>query len=444
MLNLFIPIAGFLIWFLPSIYRYSNINSTSYDLGIFSNAIYLISNNYPANVDLIHKPILSDHNSFVFYAIALLYKIFDSPALLLILQSLGCSLIFFPIYKLCKNKHLVCFICILNPIIFSNLLFDFHPDMFFLPLCIYGFYFAYRKNFKSFILCCLLILTLKEFLSVGLVCLGIFFLLQRNYKYGSTAFILGIIGFIVHLKLMNSYGYAISGLSRFDAFGTSVPEIFLNIITNPIKLISIINFKDSLKYTLYILLIFSGFLINKSFIIPVLAASPLILINWISDTNSQRMLNYHYSTPIAAILLLGIIAQNTTSSKGIKPVLATTAISFILILTHGIINPEYLHNAFQQRIHLDDEKELINALRHSDKSLLSYSNSIPQLSNRIHVSDFNSDSDFEKYDLILFNFYNSNIDQEIKNEVKIFNSQKFKNMYSCINKKKILYLCQKI
>src|SRR5690242_2927548 len=62
-----------LIFFWCSSLRHALFNSTGWDLGIFDQVVYLISQGKPPISSFIHVHILGDHAAWIFYPLALLY-----------------------------------------------------------------------------------------------------------------------------------------------------------------------------------------------------------------------------------------------------------------------------------------------------------------------------------------------------------------------------------
>ncbi|HEY9611226.1 MAG TPA: DUF2079 domain-containing protein [Allocoleopsis sp.] len=91
-----------LVLFLCSSVRHALFQSTGWDLGIFDQAIYLISQGQPPISSLIKVHILGDHAAWVFYPLALLYKIYPDVHWLFAVQALALALGALPTYYLAR------------------------------------------------------------------------------------------------------------------------------------------------------------------------------------------------------------------------------------------------------------------------------------------------------------------------------------------------------
>lgn len=80
------------IFFLCSTARHLLYQSTAWDLGIYDQTLYLISQNLPAIPTFLGFHILADHGAFIFYPLSLLYRLFPSVYWLFALQSTALAL----------------------------------------------------------------------------------------------------------------------------------------------------------------------------------------------------------------------------------------------------------------------------------------------------------------------------------------------------------------
>ena len=80
--------------------RHSWFQTSSWDLGIFDQTTYLISQGLAPNSTLLNFHILGDHGSLVLYPIGWLSIIFPSVKLLFVLQSLALASTVFPLSKI--------------------------------------------------------------------------------------------------------------------------------------------------------------------------------------------------------------------------------------------------------------------------------------------------------------------------------------------------------
>ena len=96
----------FSVSFYLSAIRHLNFGSSAWDLGIFSQAVWQISEGMPPVSSFLGVHILADHASFFLFLIAIPFRIWQSPITILLLQSLLISFGLIPLSLLAKRRSL--------------------------------------------------------------------------------------------------------------------------------------------------------------------------------------------------------------------------------------------------------------------------------------------------------------------------------------------------
>lgn len=248
--NLFIS----LLWMSVSLLRHGNLQSGSFDLGIFTNTIWNLTHGHgylssvKGGINL-----FADHQSPIFWLLAPVFSIFPSSETLLIVQALGLSTGAAALYTLGKQyQKTPSFFLAALPLIYWAYLpirtatrFDFHPEVFMLPLFLWaiaGIQAQTRgKNLFGWI-AFLLALGCKE--SAGPIGVGIGFAwlagagpgLKPEWKKGLLALVLGLSTFAIDLFLVPRFlggQYAYASLYHHLSLG---PSEWLNSIFAPSRL----------------------------------------------------------------------------------------------------------------------------------------------------------------------------------------------------------------
>ncbi|MEJ1935584.1 DUF2079 domain-containing protein, partial [Nostoc sp. NIES-2111] len=92
--------ASVLILLAASSLRHELFQSTAFDLGIFDQAVYLISQGKEPVTTIQGFHILGDHAAWIFYPLALLYKIYPSVYWLFAVQVIALGIAALPIWYL--------------------------------------------------------------------------------------------------------------------------------------------------------------------------------------------------------------------------------------------------------------------------------------------------------------------------------------------------------
>lgn len=321
--------------------------SNAWDLGIFDQAIYLISIGQPPIVSLLGFHILGDHAAIFFYPLALLYRIDPDVHWLFLVQAVALTIGGFPLYYLSLQSKLshhqaitIVFAYLLYPLILNKSLFDFHPDVIAVP----GFLIAVlaaRTN-KIFLFCVAItiILSCKAVISLTVISMGLWLVLCENKKLsGAIAIVAGLIWFIISTQSIipifigDAMGGTTGALVRYSYLGKSIIEIATNILLKPNLAIGKVLSLETLEYIILLILpIVWG--LSPKHLLPLWGAAPMLGMNILSTTAAQRNLVHHYSLPILPFLFLAVISavadqQNWLKTR--KTILIWSIISFLIL-----------------------------------------------------------------------------------------------------------------
>ncbi|MEZ2274742.1 MAG: DUF2079 domain-containing protein [Microcoleus sp.] len=315
------------ILFLSSSLRHALFQSTAFDLGIFDQAIYLISQNQTPFSSLMQMHILGDHAAVIYYPLAWLYKIYPDVHWLFLVQAVALSLGAWPSWSLARLASLnpeqsraIAFIYLLYPVVFNINLFDFHPEVIALPALLAAIFAARLNKILWFSAAILLILSCKAVLSLTVAAMGLWLLLcEKKQRCGAIALVFGIAWFVIASQKIIPFfsGSEVAGVGRYSYLGKSVLEIIINIILKPQLILGKFFSIDTFKYIFLLSLpLFWGLLpfsskIGMRYLLPLIPALPTLAINILSDLPFQRSLAYQYSVPIIPFLLLAVISKST-------------------------------------------------------------------------------------------------------------------------------------
>ena len=203
-----------LIISLFKIHQFDYYMSNGFDLGIRANIINNIFN---------HRGVwdsLNGHSGFFghfwpsAYAFTLLYRIWHSPKVLLVAQSIWNAMIFIPVYLLLKNRKIntasswmILLLVSTNYYFHRMLAFDFHPETFAVPILLFFFYFLEREQTLLATIILFTILTLKEDMAIGVISIGLYFYLFTHRKKPGLIYIIsGLIYFALSILVIRHAG----------------------------------------------------------------------------------------------------------------------------------------------------------------------------------------------------------------------------------------------
>jgi uncharacterized membrane protein len=306
-----------LILFLSSSLRHALFNSTGWDLGIYDQVVYLISQGKQPFSSFLQMHHLGNHAAWSVYALALLYKIYPSVYWLLLVQAVALSLGALPIWHLARLAGLregqalaMSAVYLLYPVVYNTNLFDFHPEVMGVPVLIGAILAACLGRVLWFTLAILFVLGCKAVLSLTVTAVGFWLLVfEKKRVCGAIALIAGIGWFIIVTQLVipGFSGEEAAAVSRYSYLGDSVLEIVKNLFLKPGPIFKVVFSLDNLKY---LILLFAPVIwgLSPQTLTPLVPAVPALALNLLADYQPQKDIVAQYSLPIVPFLVLAVIA----------------------------------------------------------------------------------------------------------------------------------------
>lgn len=346
------------LYFVPITFlRYDNFNTGKFDLGNMSQTVWnttqgrIFTFTNPDGTEILSR--LAFHADFILVLFAPFYALWQTPKVLLLLQTvilaLGAIFVYLIGRDVLKNRNLglvFSFIYLLNPALQRTNLYDFHAVTLATTFFLGTYYFYQKKNYLYFGLFALLAALCKEQLWVIVALFGIFVaVFQRKWLYGSIMTIasFGMFYFLVWQAIPSAIGGDHFALSFFAELGNSPTEVVSTVIFSPWKLWEMIAEPSKIDYLKQI---FSplGYL-------PLLGplwllfAIPDLLINLLSSNDNFHQIYYQYTATITPFLFIAAIHGTRFLQQLLKRLghatLITAGISIYLI---GMtLNAAYLY-----------------------------------------------------------------------------------------------------
>ena len=314
-----------IVLFTASSARHALFQSTVFDLAIFDQAIYLLCQNQTPFSSLIAINIWGDHASFIFYPLALLYKIYPDVHWLFLVQAVSLALGAWPSWSLARQAGLnnsiswaIACIYLLYPLVFNVNLFDFHPEVIALPALLAAILAARLNKTLWFCAAIVLVLSCKAVLSLTVAAMGLWlFCFDKKRNCGLIALFLGAGWFVVATQAVIPYfnqGRELMGIRRYQYLGNSVFEIAINLIVKPNLVLDRLFSLETWEYLALLLLPVIWWL-SPRHLSSLISAVPMLAMNILSDSPAQRDLVHQYSVPILPFLLVAVISSLAYSNQ---------------------------------------------------------------------------------------------------------------------------------
>lgn len=345
-----------IILFVCSSLRHGLFQSTAFDLGIFDNALYLISQGQEPIVSFRGLHILGDHAAWMLYPLALLYVIVPDVHWLFAVQGLTLALGAVPVWYLGLQADLskaqsygLAVAYLLYPVVFNANLFDFHPEVIAIPLILFAVWAARAKKLSWFCGAIVIILGCKAVLALMIIAMGFWLIIsEKRLPYGMVAIIFGTAWFIVATQLIipTFSGEEAAAVGRYGFLGDSVTEIATNLIFKPGLVLGKIFTLANLEY---LVLLFVPWIwgISIKHLAPLISATPLLLLNLLTDYPLQKDLIHQYSLPILPFLVLAAIATLAAGDSWLKSrqaIIIWALITWLALAKFGYFGSKYLQS----------------------------------------------------------------------------------------------------
>ncbi len=402
-----------LIFFICSSLRHILFHSAVFDLGFFNQAAYLISQGKPPISSYLGVHILGDHAAWIWYPLALLYKIHSSVYWLFLVQAISLALGVLPTWLLALQAGLkesqavaIAFVYLLYPVVFNTNLFDFHPEVMAIPVLLTAVWFARQRKIIWFCASIIFILGCKAVLSLTVLGMGVWLLIFEKRRWcGAIAILTGISWFIISTQLILPAfsGQEAFAVGRYSYLGDSILEIAINLVLKPGLILEKVFSLANLEYLILLTLpIVWG--LSLASIKPLIPAIPCIALNLLADYQAQKDLVHQYSLPALPFLILAVIATLAAHQGWLqrpKHIICWSLVAFLCLAKFTHFGSIYLRTLDTWQA----TREAISQVQTSGGVLTTAAIS-PHLSHRqlIHFTEASKPpADLKLYDYVLLN-----------------------------------------
>jgi uncharacterized membrane protein len=382
--------ASTLLLFIASSLRHSLMQSNLFDLGIFDQALFLLSRGLPPHSTTLGFHILGDHAAFILYPLSGLYAIFPHVGWLFLVQALSLSLAAIPIFKMAQQIGLsqawaraLALSTLLYPSLFNTNLFDFHPEVIALPALLWACWAAYAGRTLPLILAVLIALSCKEVVSLTVLAMGAWLWVIGKRRHGVLLAGMGAAWFVFSTRYVIPAfsGRGPAAMGRYPYLGDSMGEMIRNALLHPELILGRIFSPEALGY--YLLLVCPLLLVlhikEWKAVIPAL---PMLLLNVLAVNATQRDLIHQYTLLIFPFLLIAAahaITRFDGTRRWLSPRVLTawSLVAFLALAKVGYFGSLYLSTLSNR-----DSVQRAIVLIDDQGSVLTTSNLAAQLSHR--------------------------------------------------------------
>ena len=392
---LIIGVGAFII--ITTLCRYELSSSTTFDFGIFAQMFYNMRNDLSMVTTCERSGPMSHlhvHTSLFYYLLLPVYYIFPANGTLLVLQGLSIVVGFYPLLLLCRHFNLTkrqsfmfAIIYCLAPATLGGCFYDFHENVFLIPLLLSMFYCFEKGYTKRTLLFALLVCSVKEDATLFVIVFALYVLISgKNIKQGLSLLAIGGAWMFFAFRYLSTNGEGLmtdhySNLSGDNENG--LIGILTTLLTNPGYLITQIFLPDNIPFLIAVLapLLTLPFATRKykRFILLL----PFIFINLLTDYQYQHSVFYQYVfAPFMFLIYLALQNAAELPERSKRAQLLLCAICTILAFTSQISGKVHYFKSYttqkEQRQELQEMYDFIP----KDSSVSASTFFVPKLAKR--------------------------------------------------------------
>lgn len=336
--------------------RHTLFQSGVFDIGIYDQVVYLMSQGKQPVSSFLGFHHMGNHAAWSVYPLALLYRIYPSVYWLLAVQAVSLALGAVPTWYLALQAGLketqavtIAGVYLLYPLVFNINLFEFHPEVMAVPVFLGVVLAARLGQLAWFCIGTLFILGCKAALSLTVAAMGLWLLVFEKRRFcGIFALIVGISWFLIATQVIIPF-YSqneAAAVERYSYLGDSVFEIVKNVVLKPDLVLGRVFSLKSLEYLALLTAPVIWGLVPQH-LTPLVSAFPAITLNILSDKPAQRDLIHQYSLPILPFLILAVISSLSAHKAWLRSrraIILWTLVAFIVLAKYSYFWSRYLRS----------------------------------------------------------------------------------------------------
>ncbi|MFA5505321.1 MAG: DUF2079 domain-containing protein [Vulcanimicrobiota bacterium] len=360
--------------------RHWRMQTSIFDLGIFDQALYLLTQDDSLFLTTRGLHVHGDHFHPILLLFAPLYLLSPSVTTLLVLQTLVIAAGAYPAYRLARHHGLearwslvVAGVYLAHPAVGFLNRFDFHPVAVMAPALLFAVLYLEEAKPIPYTLALLATLACTEAAGFTVIALAVTALWVRDKRWFLGTFTLGALGIVVAKYWLRYFNHDQSSpyAMLYTNYGTSEAEVALHLLSQPLNTVASLSTPLNFEYLFYLFgpVLFLP-LLAPDRLLPIL---PVLLGNLLSWRYSQHRIENHYGAALAPILIwAAVVGWKRLQTRGVsEKVLGTLlSVAFLSCVYFGPLgvkhrsrlNPRASLENVKQQVHPDDVVVADNAL----------------------------------------------------------------------------------
>lgn len=290
--------------------RHDRFGTFGFDLGIYDQAIWLLSRFRDPFVTIRGLEFFGHHVNPALVLLVPFYWAGAGPQFLLVVQVVAQALGAVAVYLLARDRLgerwpavALAAALLLHPAYQFFAWEYFHPDVLAIPPLLFAYWAARARRWGWFSLAVVLALACKEDVALAVVVLGVLIAARGDRRIGLLVSALSAAWFLVATRVVIPLANGIGPFydSFFGDFGSTGGEVARNVVSHPGKAFDVATRPNRLDY--YRMMLAPAAFLPLAAIPTLFLAAPMVAVNALSSFPYQQDIKYHYS----ALVLVGVI-----------------------------------------------------------------------------------------------------------------------------------------
>jgi uncharacterized membrane protein len=342
-----------------------------------------------------------------------------------------------PLYLLTKRigfnnteRVILVLVYALSPAAFGGTFYDFHENVFLIPLLLFLFWCYESEHFIPTIILSIAVCTVKEDATLFVIILGAYSIIsRRNIKRGIIITLIGLIAMAIAFAYIAKYG---DGLMTNHYSNLVTPEnegllgILTTLLTNPGYLVDQIMQDDKIKFLINVILPIGFMAFTTKYLSRYVLLVPFVFVNLLTDYVYQHNIYYQYVFgPYMFILYVAIlnIYDIKEYNKRHHYLLLIALVGIVAFISQLSTKTYYIDNYKNSSDTIEILEEAFKEIP-DDASVSSTTFLVPKLAKRdtifmIDGAIVNSNEIFDT-DYAIFDFHPGYADENVATEEQLY------------------------
>jgi uncharacterized membrane protein len=303
-----------LVFFVLGRLRHDRFGTFGFDLGIYDQGIWLLSEGRDPFVTVRGIDLFGHHVNVVLLAFAPLYRLGAGVETLLLAQLVAQAAGAIAVYLLARDLVgrrwvgvALAGALLLNPT-YQYLAWEyFHPDALAIAPLLFAYWAARRRRWGWFVVAGGLALACKEDVALALAVIGLLVILRGDRRIGAAIALVSAAWFLVATRVVLPWFNGVGPFydSFFGELGDSPTEVAGSVVTDPSRTAGLATEPDRMGYYARLFAPF-GFLPLAG--VPALAIGlPMLAVNVLTEYPHTRDYRFHYSALVVAASIVATV-----------------------------------------------------------------------------------------------------------------------------------------